>query len=94
MKRKANDPVYISPKQREVNLDQVRTAKLQTLREFIDRRLLPALQTCAWAARRQQALSERISRVSNLLRTRVEIETQQSSAGLLEAMNRRQTAQF
>ena len=86
---------YFELVQRRIDeLREVRTANLQTLREFMDRRLLPALQTCAWAARRQQALSERISRVSNLLRTRVEIETQQSSAGLLEAMNRRQTAQF
>ena len=55
---------------------------------------MPAMQTCAWAARRQQALSERISRVSNLLRTRVEIEQQQSSKELLDAMNRRQQAQL
>jgi len=52
------------------------------------------MQTCAWAARRQQALSERISRISNLLRTRVEIEQQQSSQDLLDAMNRRQKAQL
>ena len=64
------------------------------LREFIDRRLLPAIQTCAWAGRRQQALSERISRVSNLLRTRVEIEQQQANKELLNAMNRRQQAQL
>ena len=60
----------------------------------MDRRLLPAMQTCAWAGRRLQALSERISRVSNLLRTRVEIEQQQSSRELLDAMNRRQQAQL
>ncbi len=52
------------------------------------------MQTCAWAARRQQALSERISRISNLLRTRVEIEQQQSNQALLDAMNRRQRAQM
>jgi uncharacterized membrane-anchored protein len=52
------------------------------------------MQTCAWAARRQQALSERISRISTLLRTRVEIEQQQSSQGLLDAMNKRQKAQL
>jgi uncharacterized membrane-anchored protein len=52
------------------------------------------MQTCAWAARRQQALSERISRISNLLRTRVEIEQQQNNQELLDAMNRRQKAQM
>ncbi|MCC6707760.1 MAG: DUF3422 domain-containing protein [Gammaproteobacteria bacterium] len=86
---------YFELVQRRIDeLREVRTANLQTLREFMERRLLPAMQTCAWAARRQQALSERISRVSNLLRTRVEIEQQQSSAQLLDAMNRRQQAQL
>ncbi|HQO28414.1 MAG TPA: DUF3422 domain-containing protein [Accumulibacter sp.] len=86
---------YFEVLQRRIDeLREMRTANLQTVREFMDRRVLPALQTCAWAARRQQALSERISRVSNLLRTRVEIEQQQSSAALLDAMNRRQKAQL
>ncbi len=86
---------YFELVQRRIDeLREERTANLQTLREFMDRRLLPAMQTCAWAARRQQALSERISRVSNLLRTRVEIEQQQSSKELLDAMNRRQQAQL
>ena len=75
-------------------LKETRLDDLQTLRKFMDRRLTPAKQTCAWAARRQQALSERISRTSNLLRTRVEIEQQQGSQELLDAMNRRQRAQL
>ena len=79
---------------RIIELQEDRVHGLQTLGEFMDRRLSPAMQTCAWAARRQQALSERISRTSNLLRTRVEIEQQQSSQGLLDAMNRRQEAQL
>jgi uncharacterized membrane-anchored protein len=75
-------------------LREERVHNLQTLREFMDRRLHPARQTCAWAARRQQALSERVSRVSNLLRTRVEVEQQLASQALLDAMNRRQKAQL
>ena len=86
---------YFELVQRRIDeLREERVHNLQTVREFMDRRLLPAMQTCAWAARRQQALSERISRVSNLLRTRVEIEQQQSSRELLDAMNRRQKAQL
>ncbi|MCX7660099.1 MAG: DUF3422 domain-containing protein [Caldimonas manganoxidans] len=80
--------------QRIEELGEHRLAGLQTMGEFMDRRLGPAMQTCAWAARRQQQLSERISRTSNLLRTRVEIEQQQSSQALLDAMNRRQKAQL
>ena len=86
---------YFELVQRRIDeLKETRLKDLQTLREFMDRRLTPAMQTCAWAARRQQALSERISRTSNLLRTRVEIEQQQSSQELLDAMNRRQRAQL
>lgn len=86
---------YFELVQRRIDeLREERVHALQTVREFMERRLMPAMQTCAWAGRRQQALSERISRVSNLLRTRVEIEQQQSSQALLDAMNRRQKAQL
>jgi uncharacterized membrane-anchored protein len=86
---------YFELVQRRIEeLHEQRVENLQTLGEFMDRRLAPAMQTCVWAARRQQALSERISRTSNLLRTRVEIEQQQSSQELLDAMNRRQKAQM
>jgi uncharacterized membrane-anchored protein len=86
---------YFELVQRRIEeLHERRLENLQTLGEFMDRRLAPAMQTCIWAARRQQALSERISRTSNLLRTRVEIEQQQSSQELLDAMNRRQKAQM
>jgi uncharacterized membrane-anchored protein len=67
---------------------------LQTLGQFMDRRLSPAMQTCAHTARRLQGLSERISRCSNLLRTRVEVQMQQQNRELLSSMNRRQYLQL
>ena len=67
---------------------------MQTIGEFMERRLSPARGTCEWAARRQDALSQRVSRISNLLRTRVEIEQQQSSQALLATMNQRQDIQI
>ncbi len=79
---------------RVADLLESRLAGLQTLGEFIQRRLSPARSTCEWAARRQDALSQRVSRISNLLRTRVEIEQQESSQDLLGAMNRRQALQL
>lgn len=79
---------------RVVELEESRLPGLQTLGEFIQRRLSPARSTCEWAARRQDALSQRVSRTSNLLRTRVEIEQQESSQQLLAAMNRRQGLQL
>jgi uncharacterized membrane-anchored protein len=60
----------------------------------MERRLTPARSTCAWSSRRQDALSQRVSRISNLLRTRVEIEQQQSSQALLATMNSRQGMQL
>lgn len=80
--------------QRLHDIHEARLPGLQTLGEFIERRLSPARSTCEWAVRRQDALSQRVSRISNLLRTRVEIEQQQSSQGVLTAMNRRQDLQL
>ena len=75
-------------------IQETRLSGIQTIREFMDRRLTPARATCEWATRRQNALSERVSRVSSLLRTRVEIEQQQSSQELLGTMNDRQGTQL
>ena len=76
------------------DIAESRLAGMQTIREFMDRRLTPARSTCEWATRRQDALSQRVSRMSNLLRTRVEIEQQQSSQALLTTMNHRQDLQL
>ncbi|GAB3646862.1 DUF3422 family protein [Ramlibacter alkalitolerans] len=80
--------------QRLQDIHEQRIAGLQPLGEFFERRLSPARATCAWSVRRQDALSQRVSRISNLLRTRVEIEQQQSSQALLATMNRRQDLQL
>jgi uncharacterized membrane-anchored protein len=76
------------------DIGESRLAGMQTIREFMDRRLTPARSTCEWSGRRQDALSQRVSRISNLLRTRVEIEQQQSSQALLATMNSRQDMQL
>jgi uncharacterized membrane-anchored protein len=73
---------------------ETRMSGMQTIAEFMQRRLSPARSTCEWAARRQTALSERVSRMSNLLRTRVDFEQQESSQELLETMNQRQGLQL
>ena len=76
------------------DIAEARLVGMQTIREFMDRRLSPARSTCEWATRRQDALSQRVSRISSLLRTRVEIEQQQSSQALLATMNQRQDLQL
>ena len=79
---------------RIADIGETRLDGLQTIGEFMERRLSPARSTCAWATRRQDALSQRVSRMSSLLRTRVEIVQQQSSQAVLDAMNRRQGLQL
>jgi len=76
------------------DIAESRMPGMQTIAEFMERRLSPARSTCDWAARRQTALSERVSRMSNLLRTRVDFEQQQSSQQLLTTMNQRQDIQL
>ena len=79
---------------RIADIGEVRLGGFQTIGDFMDRRLTPARSTCEWAVHRQNALSQRVSRISNLLRTRVEIEQQQSSQALLATMNARQDLQL
>ena len=79
---------------RIADIGEERLNGLQTVGAFISRRLTPARATCASAVRRQDALSQRVSRISNLLRTRVEVEQQQSSQNVLATMNRRQGLQL
>ena len=76
------------------DIAESRMPGMQTIAEFMERRLSPARSTCDWASRRQTALSERVSRMSNLLRTRVDFEQQQSSQQLLTTMNQRQDLQL
>jgi uncharacterized membrane-anchored protein len=81
----------------EQRIDELRERRipgLQTVREFIDRRLRPAVNTSVWASKRLGALSERVARASELLRTRVEVEQQDQNRELLTAMNTRQQLQL
>ena len=81
----------------ERRIDELREARLpgvQTLREFMDRRLSPALRTVASVRERQESLSTRISRAANLLRTRVDVALEQQNRDLLQSMNRRAQLQL
>lgn len=80
--------------QRIADLREVRVPGLPTVREFMGRRLTPAVSTCASIARRQEDLSGRIARNSQLLRTRVDIELERQNQELLVQMNRRARLQL
>jgi len=75
-------------------LREERIRGIQTFAEFMDRRLEPAMNTCASVERRQTMLSKRIARASQLLRTRVEITLERQNQSLLESMDRRAKLQL
>ncbi|MBT9493322.1 MAG: DUF3422 domain-containing protein [Paucibacter sp.] len=66
----------------------------QTLGEFMQRRLSPAIATVAATAGRLASLSQRIERVSALLRTRVDIATEQQNQQLLAKLTHGQDLQL
>lgn len=66
----------------------------QTIGEFMQRRLSPAMATVAATAQRLTSLSERVARTSDLLRTRVDIATEQQNQQLLEKLTRGQELQL
>jgi uncharacterized membrane-anchored protein len=66
----------------------------QTVSEFMQRRLEPAMATVAATSQRMAALSERITRTSALLRTRVDIAAEVHNQQLLEKLTRGQTLQL
>ena len=66
----------------------------QTIGEFMQRRLSPAIATVAATAQRLASLAERVSRASALLRTRVDIITEAQNQQLLEKLTRGQELQL
>jgi uncharacterized membrane-anchored protein len=80
--------------QRIVELKEQPIAGLQTVAEFMERRLVPAMRTCESVAQRQEALSERVARASELLRTRVDVALEGQNRDLLQSMNRRAKLQL
>jgi len=85
---------YRLVRQRIAELREQRIAGVQTIAEFMDRRLAPAMATCESVARRQEELSARIARASQLLRTRVDVALERQNQSLLESMDRRAKLQL
>ena len=66
----------------------------QTVGEFMQRRLSPAIATVAATAQRLSSLSQRIERAGGLLRTRVDIVTEAQNQQLLSKLTRGQELQL
>ena len=78
-------------------LDSLRPTYLkgfQGIRGFIDRRMLPALQTCFAFSNRLERLAARVDRSAQLLRTQTEMTIQQQNRDLLVSMDRRAQVQL
>lgn len=61
----------------------------QTLADFTERRLTPAVRTCESFSARLEDLSQRVAWTSEVLRTRIDIALAKQNRDLLESMDRR-----
>lgn len=66
----------------------------QTLGDFTDRRLLPAVRTCVSFSARLEDLSQRAAWASSLMRTRVDTALSMQNRDLLASMDRRTDLQL
>ena len=85
---------YDLVRQRIAELREERIEGLQTFREFTERRLAPAMNTCKGVAQLRESLSERVARATQLLSTRVEIAREVQTQAVLQSMNRRAELQL
>lgn len=75
-------------------LREERIEGVPTFGEFLERRLVPAIDFCASVRRRQGELVERLSRADSLLRTRVTMTQERSNAAILASLNQRAAVQL
>ncbi|MBU2286840.1 MAG: DUF3422 domain-containing protein, partial [Gammaproteobacteria bacterium] len=75
-------------------LRETRLPGIQTIEEFMARRLTPAVATCATTSQRLHDLSDRVAQASALLSTRVDIARERQNQALLASMDRRAKLQL
>ena len=75
-------------------LREERSEGLQTIGQFMDRRLAPAMRTCEATSERMERMSRRLTRAGQLLRTRVDINLEAQNRDLLRSMDRRAQLQL
>ncbi len=85
---------YALVQRRIESLREERVEGFQTFSEFMERRMAPAMRTCEAVQERQNNLSERVNRTSQLLRTRVDIQLEEQNVGVLNSMDRRAKLQL
>jgi uncharacterized membrane-anchored protein len=80
---------YDLVQRRTQRLREERIEGLQTIGEFLDLRLAPAMATCAATAHRIEVLAGRLARTSSLLSTQVDVALECQNRDLLANMDRR-----
>ncbi|MDO6513428.1 MULTISPECIES: DUF3422 family protein [unclassified Neptuniibacter] len=79
---------------RIAELREERIVGLQTVQQFMDRRLDPAKRTCIAANERLERLSRRIARATELIRSQVDLSIERQNQQLLEGLNDRARRQL
>lgn len=90
----ATKAYYRLAQSRLQELDETEVSGLQTLNEFLSRRLSPAYLTCESIEKDLDVLSNRIDRASELLRTRMNLTIESQNQDVLLSMNRRAKLQL
>lgn len=90
----ASDAYFELVNKRIADLNESNLSGIQGFGEFMERRLLPAMKTCRTFAQRIRETSHRVSRISQLLQTRVEIARETQNSQLLASMEKRSKHQL
>jgi uncharacterized membrane-anchored protein len=90
----ASRAYYDLVRSRIAELQERPLSGIQTIEEFMTRRLAPAMATCFSVSQRLRDLSERVAQASALLSTRVEIVREKQNQALLASMDRRASLQL
>lgn len=86
---------YFQLVQRRIkDLQEINISGIQGFGEFMERRLVPAMKTCSTFSLRIRETSHRVSRISQLLQTRVEIAREEQNSKLLASMEERSKHQL
>jgi uncharacterized membrane-anchored protein len=85
---------YELVQRRIAELREDRLQGLQTFQDFIERRLAPAMNTCRSVGTRQELLSTRVARATQLLSTRVDVTRERQNQDVLRSMDRRAAVQL
>lgn len=81
-------------KARLLRVDEHPMDGYRQIEEFMNKRLGPAMRTCANIEDRIRVAEDKLSGVTELLRTKVDIQMQSQSHDLLESMNKRALLQY